>query len=82
MQPGDKVFINNVRMHPEEYGENKVKAEDEPTTEIVTDFFVADAYVTDDRTAHRIHLLTGFTKKCPVAGRLMNREIRSLELAE
>ncbi len=85
MQPGDKVFINNVRMHPEEYGENKVKVEDEPTSEIVTRLsLVADAYVTDAfGAAHRNSpTLTGFTEEVPcIAGRLMNKEIRSLSLA-
>ncbi len=85
MQPGDKVFINNVRMHPEEYGENKVKAEDEPTSEIVTSLSsVSDAYVTDAfGAAHRNSpTLTGFTEEMPcIAGRLMNKEIRSLGLA-
>ena len=85
MQPGEKVFINNVRMHPEEYGENKVKVEDEPTSEIVTRLsLVADAYVTDAfGAAHRNSpTLTGFTEEVPcIAGRLMNKEIRSLSLA-
>ena len=85
MQPGDKVFLDNVRMHPEEYGEKKVKAEDEPSTEVVTRLSsVADAYVTDAfGAAHRNSpTLTGFTEEIPcIAGRLMNKEIRSLELA-
>ncbi len=62
-----------------------MKAEDEPTTEIVTRLSsVADAYVTDAfGAAHRNSpTLTGFTEEMPcIAGRLMNREIRSLELA-
>ncbi|MFL2493622.1 MAG: phosphoglycerate kinase [Candidatus Thalassarchaeum sp.] len=85
MQPGDKVFLDNVRMHPEEYGENKVKAEDEPSSEVVTRLSsVADAYVTDAfGAAHRNSpTLTGFAEEIPcIAGRLMNKEIRSLELA-
>ena len=85
MQPGDKVFLDNVRMHPEEYGEHKVKAEDEPTSEIVTRLSsVADAYVTDAfGAAHRNSpTLTGFTEEVPcIAGRLMTKEIRSLSLA-
>ena len=85
MQPGDKVFLDNVRMHPEEYGDKKVKAEDESSSEVVTRLSsVADAYVTDAfGAAHRNSpTLTGFTEEIPcIAGRLMNKEIRSLELA-
>ena len=85
MQPGEKIFLDNVRLHSEEYGPGKVSFEAEPTSEIVTRLSaVADVYVSDAfGAAHRNSpSLTGFAEEMPcIAGRLMNREIRALGLA-
>ena len=85
MQPGEKIFLDNVRLHSEEYGPEKVSFEAEPTSEIVTRLSaVADVYVSDAfGAAHRNSpSLTGFAEEMPcIAGRLMNREIRALGLA-
>ena len=85
MQPGEKVFLDNVRMHPEEYGPEKVGEDDERDSEIVTKLSaLADVYVTDAFGAsHRNSpTLTGFAEEMPcIAGRLMNNEIRALSLA-
>ena len=85
MQPGEKIFLENVRMHSEEYGPEKVSLEEEPSSEIVTRLSaVADVYVSDAfGAAHRNSpTLTGFAEEMPcIAGRLMNREIRALGLA-
>jgi phosphoglycerate kinase len=85
MQPGEKVFLDNVRMHPDEYGPEKVGEDDERDSEIVTKLSaLADVYVTDAFGAsHRNSpTLTGFAEEMPcIAGRLMNNEIRALSLA-
>ena len=85
LQPGEKVFLDNVRMHPEEYGPEKVNEDDERDSEIVTKLSaLADAYVTDAFGAsHRNSpTLTGFSEEMPcIAGRLMNNEIRALSIA-
>ena len=85
LHPGEKVFLDNVRMHPDEYGPEKVSEDEEANSEIVTRLSaLADAYVTDAFGAsHRNSpTLTGFAEDIPcIAGRLMNNEIRALSLA-
>jgi phosphoglycerate kinase len=83
MKPGDVVFLDNVRKYPAET--EKKKPEEHAQSELVKNlaplmnFYVNDAFA----AAHRAQCsLTGFTTVLPsAAGRLMERELTSLEKA-
>ena len=83
MKPGDVVFLDNVRKYPAET--EKKKPEEHAQSELVKNlaplmnYYVNDAFA----AAHRAQCsLTGFTAVLPsAAGRLMERELTSLEKA-
>ncbi len=81
MQPGDVLFLDNVRKFPQET--EKKTAEEHAKTELIqnltplADYFVNDAFA----AAHRPQCsLIGFTPVLPsAAGRLMEKELTTLE---
>ena len=83
MKPGDVVFLDNVRKYHAET--EKKKPEEHAQSELVKNlaplmnYYVNDAFA----AAHRAQCsLTGFTAVLPsAAGRLMERELTSLEKA-
>jgi phosphoglycerate kinase len=83
LQPGDVIMLQNVRFYSEEVAVKGKKVEDFEHTHIVRrlapymDYFVNDAFA----AAHRAQTtLIGFALQVPmVAGRLMEKEIVSLE---
>jgi phosphoglycerate kinase len=83
MNPGDIVFLDNVRKYPAET--DKKTPEEHAQSELVRNLApLADLYVNDAfAAAHRAQCsLTGFTAVLPsAAGRLMEKELTSLEKA-
>ena len=82
---GEIIFLDNVRMHPEEMALSRATPEELAKSQIVATLAPEfDAYVTDAfAAAHRnSHSLAGFAEELPCfAGRLMEREISALGLA-
>jgi phosphoglycerate kinase len=83
MKPGDIVFLDNVRKYPAET--EKKTPEEHAQSDLVRNLApLADLYVNDAfAAAHRAQCsLIGFTAVLPsVAGRLMEKELTSLEKA-
>ncbi len=81
MNPGDVVFLDNVRKYPAET--EKKKPQEHAQSDLVQDLApLVDYYVNDAfAAAHRAQCsLTGFTAVLPsAAGRLMEKELTSLE---
>ena len=82
---GEIIFLDNVRMHPEEMALSRATPEELAKSQIVATLAPEfDAYVTDAfAAAHRNSpSLSGFAEELPCfAGRLMEREISALGLA-
>jgi phosphoglycerate kinase len=82
---GEIIFLDNVRMHPEEMALSRATPEELAKSQIVATLAPEfDAYVTDAfAAAHRNSpSLAGFAEELPCfAGRLMEREISALGLA-
>jgi len=82
---GEIIFLDNVRMHPEEMALSRATPEELAKSQIVAILAPEfDAYVTDAfAAAHRNSpSLAGFAEELPCfAGRLMEREISALGLA-
>lgn len=85
MKNGDILFLDNMRIHGEEYGKKYENWQNTEESEIVTKLSsVADLYVTDAfAAAHRKSpTLTGFATKLPcIPGNLMMSEISNLKTA-
>ena len=85
MTNGDILFLDNMRIHDEEYGKKYANWQDTENSEIVSKLSsVADLYVTDAfAAAHRSSpTLTGFTNKLPcIPGNLMMAELSNLKIA-
>lgn len=85
MKNGDIIFLDNVRSHNEEYGNEYHTWQDTESSEIVTKLSsVADLYVSDAfAAAHRKSpTLTGFANILPcVPGLLMMDEVSNLQIA-
>jgi phosphoglycerate kinase len=81
LKPGDALVLNNVRGFPEETA--KKTAEEHAKSELVTNLApLADVYVGDGfAVAHRSQAsVVGFSGVLPcVAGRIMERELKSLD---
>ena len=82
---GEIIFLDNVRMHPEEMALSRATPEELAKSQIVATLAPEfDAYVTDAfAAAHRNSpSLSGFAEELPcLAGRLMESEISALGLA-
>ncbi|MBU04143.1 MAG: phosphoglycerate kinase [Euryarchaeota archaeon] len=85
MKNGDILFLDNMRIHSEEYSKKYENWQNTEESEIVTKLSsVADLYVTDAfAAAHRKSpTLTGFTTKLPcIPGNLMMSELSNLRTA-
>ena len=85
MKNGDILFLDNMRIHGEEYGKKYENWQNTEESEIVTKLSsVADLYVTDAfAAAHRQSpTLTGFATKLPcIPGNLMMSELSNLKTA-
>ena len=85
MKNGDILFLDNMRIHGEEYGKKYENWQNTEESEIVTKLSsVADLYVTDAfAAAHRKSpTLTGFATKLPcIPGNLMMSELSNLKTA-
>ena len=85
MKNGDILFLDNMRIHSEEYSKKYENWQNTEESEIVTKLSsVADIYVTDAfAAAHRKSpTLTGFTTKLPcIPGNLMMSELSNLRTA-
>ena len=85
MQGSDMLFLDNVRMHPDEMGMKKASIDELSESEIVRNLApLVDAYVCDAfAAAHRNSpTLSGFGKVLPsFAGELMAKEVSALKIA-
>tara|TARA_B110000438_G_scaffold302554_1_gene360590 strand:+ start:1586 stop:2635 length:1050 start_codon:yes stop_codon:yes gene_type:complete len=85
MNPGDMLFLNNVRGHEDEMSMKKAEFDELQESEIVRNLApLVDVYVNDAfAAAHRNSpSLSGFGKALPCfAGELMAKEVKALKMA-